>query len=736
MAIIYSYPIGAPKSIDLLLGTSTFDENIDGSVPGNPTVSFTVQSLLSMIATSTGAQTLQQVTNIGATTTNPVIFTSTVQTGALSSSTVTSNGFINNGTYKDGGGSVGAAGQRLSSTGTITEWVTDTGQGVTSVTGTSPIISSGGTTPAISLAVSGVTAATYTKADITVDSFGRITTAADGAVTDPTLSSNLSGQIELTASGGVTGGLGRTTLTGGTGVTITSSAGNNIVFTSTEGIVTSLTTTGTTGVSTLVGGVLNIPDYVNTQNTLTTIGTTGDATLIGGVLNVPNYTYTEVDTLQSVTARGATSNQAISLSNSLTMSGSGAAGYLYVTGNAATGSPIHTQGLAFAYNNSGGSRENEIFWNTGTTDVATNNASYLGFWNEFLNSGAGNARVSDLQVKLYGTGELALTGTTPTISNPYWRMPTAAAPNTGYVLAKSAGSIDLEWVLNSTPADAVTKTGTPVAGEIAFYNAATVIEGSSSYTYDGTNVSQNADTDVKNTIGRAVVDGGTINSDFAIFTHVDRTSALNYGFMVSPNGSTYINASGGSQGIYLLDDNATCAYFDSASSSLSGTKVVFSQYGSGTQAGTPTYNLQVDTSGNLIETSTWQTENTTISTAQLLALNGTPVTLLGAPGANKAYNIQQVVIYFAAGVTVFDFPGIIAISKGYGGDFNIQNSITNSASSIAQSMGSSLASGYAYIANIPITLSNPNANPTQGNGTLYISISYKVIDLGPTMQAG
>ena len=49
----------------------------------------------------------------------------------------------------------------------------------------------------------------------------------------------------------------------------------------------SLTTTGTTGASTLTGGVLNIPtpDAI----TLTTAGTSGASTLTGNVLNIPNY---------------------------------------------------------------------------------------------------------------------------------------------------------------------------------------------------------------------------------------------------------------------------------------------------------------------------------------------------------------------------------------------------------------------------------------------------------------
>lgn len=89
-----------------------------------------------------------------------------------------------------------------------------TGDGtVTSVTGTLPIVSSGGVTPAISLNDTAVTPASYTYASITVDAKGRLTAASSGAApvtsvtgtapiastggTDPAISLNDDGITDL-----------------------------------------------------------------------------------------------------------------------------------------------------------------------------------------------------------------------------------------------------------------------------------------------------------------------------------------------------------------------------------------------------------------------------------------------------------------------------------------------------------------------------------------------------------
>ena len=887
MAIIYSYPLSTPKSSDLLIGTSVYDENAAQPVLGNPTVSFTLQSVLSMIASSTGAQNLQQVTNIGNTTTNAVVFESSISV---------------TGRFIDSGGNSGTPAKILSSTGTGTSWITPVATGVTKIiAGTNVTITPAGGIGNVTINSSGglVTSLTTTGTGVS--------TLVSGVLNIPTPVIPAVPFVSLTT----TGTSGDATLT--TGVLNIPDYANtqNTLTTTGTGVATlvgtvlniptpvipvvnftSLTTTGA-GAATLSAGVLNVPTPVIPVvnfTSLTTTGTSGASTLSSGVLNVPDYTYTETDTLQTVTTRGNTTNK------SIIMNGSGAEGYLYVTGNA--GSPVtnptHAQGFAFAYNNSGGSRECEVFWNTGTTTVTINNSAFLGFYNEFLNSDAGNARVSDLQMKLYGTGQLELTGNTPTISNPYWRMPTVAGTG-GQVLARSAGSINLEWVSNaggggvtgsgtqyalpiwdtaagtnlgdskvfqeaagtavffgtssnylkvttgqnafdclesinnlivragatakesqiylgnnsgayyyggSTATDgdyggsgygifmqpgdgdfvvrqdpfidylrikgktdaakgkvsfglygSGTFTGTPaynlsvdssgnmietanasITGsgavtQITSWDSATSITGVAEYTIDSNfNVSQAADTDVKNTIGRAVVYGDT---DFAVFSHIDRQGGLTYAFMASPFGSTYINATGGSQAVYILDDNSTVAVFDRDLIQLAAINVQLGSYGSGTKTGTAAYNLSVDSTGKIIETENNKTF--VLTAAQMQGLHTTPVTLLPSPGTNKAYKIL-------ACSTYLNFVQQFAISAG--NDVSIyttdgssnsdqvrlsSNAYTANSSNIYSMDPNSLAPQEIYI-NSALLIRSLIAITGGTGSTFSIKLTYQILD--------
>ena len=649
MAIIYSYPLNQPKRDDLLIGTITYDEDAVNPVHGNPTVSFTIGSLLNLISGQGNIQNLQQVTNIGNTTTNSI---------------VVSNSLKVSGGYYDSSNQPGTAGQLLSSTATGTQWV-NTAQGVTSVGLSMP--------------------AAFTVTNSPITQAGTLTVAGAGIAAQ-----------------------------------YINGAGNLATLLDIPGLITSLTTNGTSGVSTLVGSVLNIPNYAKTETLaevlvngnqsggtdiivdagdhlalrdgsqarfgngddlvvyhdgtnasfIVSSSTTLPLQVLSDDFQVKSFTSSENMILANgdgavelyhnavkkfettstgiyVTGSGvftqsliintgeklffdnggdcyisedttgrlkfvvdgsefmrlgdgipdtitfykdSTFSGSLTSSGVLNVSGSGQDGYLYVSGNAGnptSTAPTHAQGFAFAYNNSGGSRECEVFWNTGTTTAAINNVSYLGFYNEFLNSDAGNARVTDTQLKLYGTGELELVGATPTISNPYWRMPTTAAPNTGYVLAKANGSINLEWVTN----------------------------------------------------------GGSI----------------------------------------------------------------------------------------------YQTTNITVSAAQLSALNGSPITLLPAPGVGKTYLFNQAFFWFEAGSVVYDlgggFNGSVYITGGITSSLNNMNSATSSMQYAAVGGSTPTMNTNPATANAALILTNTNSNPTQGNGILYISISYQIKDLGPTIQA-
>ena len=400
----------------------------------------------------------------------------------------------------------------------------------------------------------------------------------------------------------------------------------NVPWTDTSAPIQSLTTNGISGASTLAAGVLNIPNYANTQNTLTTTGT-GAATLVGTVLNIPT--------------------------------------------------PV----IPF----------------TSLTTIGTSGASTL-----------------------------------------------------------TAGVLNIPNYTNDI-------TGSGADTQITIWDSATSITGNSNYTRDASNnISQGADTDVKNTIGRAVVDGGTINSDFATFTHIDRQGALNYAFMASPSGSTFINASGASQTVQILDDGSSVASFNNDLVQIGGTSVQLNQYGSGTVTGTPTYNLSVDSTGKIIETANSSGGGGLVSKIATNSFNATQLQTGGTlsfqlPSSvpvGKQLLIQDCVFYLDAGSVSFNYGtgvgSIIELKFNDGSTFS-QSLALASTQSFMNGSSDNMQQGSQPGLNPPIVSfpvlygdivttgggtmqivlpSISGIAPTQGNGELYCSIKYIEIDTG------
>jgi len=173
--------------------------------------------------------------------------------------------------------------------------------------------------------------------------------------------------------------------------TFTNKSGNISMWTNNSGYTTNTGTTTASNTQTFTNKSGNISQWTNNSGYITS--------------------YTETDTLATVTGRGATTATATSFTNTVTLSGSGTNAYFYITGNAGPSIPLNSfsQGLAFAYNNSNGSRETDMFVGTGAGATAANNAaSYFGIYNRFNPSGT---PTDTLNFKFYGNGDMDITGT-------------------------------------------------------------------------------------------------------------------------------------------------------------------------------------------------------------------------------------------------------------------------------------------------------------------------------------
>ena len=422
MAILYSYPIGAPARGDLLVGTaiSILDDD-----KGPITKNFSIGSILDLIAAKGGLQNLQQVSN-----TAPIGITTTELTLGITGGV----GIKLLGTFKDKDGDTGTAGQLLSSTATGTDWIDVSASGLlTDVTATLPILSNGGAS----------------VRDISINTMGvaNASTAGSKGAVPPSLAgdqlkflrADATWQPIVTSGNFYLTGLAFATATGLLTATVT---GASSVTVDLDGrYMSSLTTTGTGAAAfTQATGVLNIPTPVIPFTSLTTTGS-GAATLNSGVLNIPTPTFTEVDTLATVTGRGASTTVASTFSGGinsgvLNVTGEAANGYLYVTGNSQTAQPNNVQGMAFSYNNDAGLRENELFWNPGIQTAAENDTKSFIIINEYLDSANSNARVTASNLKLYGTGVLELTKPNASLVTPHFSSPIVAGTNNS-LLARS-----------------------------------------------------------------------------------------------------------------------------------------------------------------------------------------------------------------------------------------------------------------------------------------------------------
>lgn len=139
--------------------------------------------------------------------------------------------------------------------------------------------------------------------------------------------------------------------------------------------------------------------------------------------------------------------------------------------------------------------------------------------------------------------------------------------------------------------------------------------------------------------------------------------------------------------------------------------------------------------------STTTTTTINISSAQILAMGTTPIELLPAPGANKYYDVEKVILEYTEGDTTYNLNGIdylkINDSSNYGAIPIVAGMLNEGSSSYSILSGRNFLGQIdpeqaAYIlvnSNVQITTTNGN-NPTLGDGTLRAIITYTVRTFG------
>lgn len=119
----------------------------------------------------------------------------------------------------------------------------------------------------------------------------------------------------------------------------------------------------------------------------------------------------------------------------------------------------------------------------------------------------------------------------------------------------------------------------------------------------------------------------------------------------------------------------------------------------------------------------------TLTTAQVLALNTTPVVLVPAPGTGKSISIDEVVFKApAAGTTAYTGANAIEIRYTDGSGAKCTGDIAAAAlNSITSRVDKAIAAAVTAVVGAAVVAVVPTANPGAGTGSVTFDVIYRVV---------
>jgi hypothetical protein len=126
-----------------------------------------------------------------------------------------------------------------------------------------------------------------------------------------------------------------------------------------------------------------------------------------------------------------------------------------------------------------------------------------------------------------------------------------------------------------------------------------------------------------------------------------------------------------------------------------------------------------------------QRARVTLTSAQILALHGTPVAILPAPGANKYQLVQEVVAKLNFGTTQYTGANAMEIRYTDGSGVKVTGDIASAfldagANRVDRAVSAAVA---VAVANAAVVAVVPTANPAAGDSTITLDILYRTVSI-------